>query len=66
MDELQLQRQVYHSQALNGNDCSQVLHPEPIKKFTNLLRPREIVRLIVHALRGLQRSRVSGMIRSEL
>lgn len=43
MDELQLQRQVYHSQALNGNDCSQVLHPEPIKKFTNLLRPREIV-----------------------
>jgi len=47
MDSFNLERQAYHSGALNGNDCQRAFAPDAVPEFAALLAPRITAKLAV-------------------
>ena len=59
MDSFNLQRQAYHSSALNGNDCHKIFRPHVSKQFAQLLAPRLTCELDVETVDGEATVRLS-------
>ena len=52
-DQLKLERQAYHNQALNGNDCKKVLQPQVAHALSRLLDGRLVCELGVTTINGI-------------
>ena len=59
---LHLERQVYHSGALNGRDCAKFLLRENIRLFMEILKPRRLVNGTWQGKQNKHRRRINKMV----